>query len=200
MPEWIVEWVLRHTLPFLLLVMLVRWVLRPAFGKRGVVEVLMVNAIGDMASHAAFEEGHPLTSGLGAVALWVLFGGLIAWVVSKSARVGAFLGYFPEPVEVIRDGTVNKEAMGHLRMSRGDLSSELRKQGVEDASQVELAMVEPDGALAVRQSNSTGAELQRLVAEIAALRAEVAALRRSSSAGCDVLSIERSPSGGETRL
>lgn len=178
----VLEWILRHTLPFLVLILLVRWVLRPGFGKRGVVEVLMVNAIGDMASHAAFEEGHPLPSGLGAVAIWLLFGGLVAWVASRSPKVGGFLGYFPEAVEVVCDGAPNPRAMRRLRMNRGDLASELRKQGVTDVSQVELAMVEPDGTLAVRQADTTSTELKRLADEIAALRAEVAALRGDSPA------------------
>jgi uncharacterized membrane protein YcaP (DUF421 family) len=173
----VIEWLLRHTLPFLLMVLMVRWVLRPRFGKRGVVEVLVINAIGDMASHAAFEEGHPLLSGIGAVGLWVIYGAVLAWLVYRSRHVGGFVGYFPYTETVVQDGAVDAAAMSRLRMSRRELDFELRKQGFSDVSQVTSAWVEPDGALSVRPAQSTTAEIRRMAEEVQALRAELAALR-----------------------
>jgi uncharacterized membrane protein YcaP (DUF421 family) len=173
----VIVWLLRHTLPFLLLVLMVRWVLRPRFGKRGVVEVLVINAIGDMASHAAFAEGHPLLSGLGAVGLWVMYGAVLAWLVYRSRRVGGFVGYFPCTETVVHDGAVDAAAMSRLRMSRRELDFELRKQGLSDVSQVTSAWVEPDGSLSVRPAQGTTEEIRRMTEELRAMRAELAALR-----------------------
>lgn len=68
----VADWLLHNLAPFLVLALMVRWVMRPRFGKRGPVEILMLNAVGDLASHAAFEEQHPQLRGVGSVALWLM--------------------------------------------------------------------------------------------------------------------------------
>ncbi|HYF90858.1 MAG TPA: YetF domain-containing protein [Symbiobacteriaceae bacterium] len=173
------EWLLRHTLPFLLIVLLVRWLVWPRFGKNGVVELLLINAVGDLAAHAAFEEQHPLLSGLGGILLWLLMVAGMGAVISRSRAARRWLGYFDQPVEIVRDGRTDDEAMRSQRVSREELESELRQQSLHDLAGVRSVTVEPDGAMAVSPGGQdTGQELRRLADELAALRLEIQELRK----------------------
>lgn len=172
-----VRWLMHNTLPFLLMIVLARWLVRQRFGKRGVVELFMVNAVGDLAAHAAFEQDHPIYAGLGAILLWLAMAAAVAIAFGRSKSVAGWLGYFPEPVEVVNNGTADQKSMRHLRMSMDELESELRKQGISDLNQVRSARVEPDGAVVVVRKESDAENLRRIAEELAALRAEVAKLR-----------------------
>lgn len=176
-----VDWLIRHTVPYALIVFLVRWMIRPRFGKRGVVEAFLINAVGDLVAHAAFEEQHPMLPGLGGIVLWMAFVAMTGYIISRNRTVGMFLGYHQDAVEIVRDGVVDEAGMRRSRVSRVELTSELRKQGVTDLGQVRSVMVEPDGGMSILQKDATAQNLQMVLEELKALRAEVERLSVTAS-------------------
>ncbi|HWI66234.1 MAG TPA: YetF domain-containing protein [Symbiobacteriaceae bacterium] len=176
-----VEWLIRHTMPYLLLVVLVRWLVRPRFGKRGVVEIFLVNAVGDLVAHAAFEEQHPMIPGLGGIVLWLVFAAVTGYIISRNHKARTWLGYYEQPVEIVRDGVADSETMHKYRVSMVELASELRKQGITDLEQVESVMVEPDGAMAILKRDRNAQDLRQVLDELKALRTEVERLRLAAS-------------------
>jgi uncharacterized membrane protein YcaP (DUF421 family) len=80
----LLEWLVRNLMPLILLLLLGR--LAPKrLGKLNVTEVFLINAVGDLAAHAVFGEDHPLLSGLGSVALWLLVVAVGAAVARRSS-------------------------------------------------------------------------------------------------------------------
>lgn len=70
-----------------------------------------------------------------------------------------------KPVEVIRDGKVDREALRSLRMSLDDLLEDLRLEGVFDLRQVAFAQVETNGQLSVLQREGGPGPFYLLVAD-----------------------------------
>lgn len=70
-----------------------------------------------------------------------------------------------KPVEVIRNGTVDREALRSLRMSLDDLMEDLRLEGVFDLRQVVFAQVETNGRLSVLQQDGGAGPFYLLVAD-----------------------------------
>ena len=176
----VVEWLLRNTLPFVIIAVLTRWILPPRLGKNGVVEVLFLNTIGDLVAHAAFEEQHSIATGIASIALWVLFAGAAGYLYRLAPGAGRLVGYFGESVTVVRNGRPEQGGLRRTRTATPELESELRKQGVSQIEQVQSATLEPDGSIAVVQKNGTAARLERVEALLAALQAEIGELRRKS--------------------
>jgi uncharacterized membrane protein YcaP (DUF421 family) len=168
-----VEWLLRTLLPFVVMVLVVHWLLRPRFGKRGVVELLILNALGDLAAHAAFEKQHPLVSGLGILCVWILLAAGAAYAFSRGPGAGRLFGYYSESVEIVRAGVPDVKAMNRLGVCLAEVESELRKQGIQGMAQVASARVEPDGSMAIRQIDDTASRLDQIARQLEALSAQV---------------------------
>lgn len=178
--SYMAEWLLRNTAPFVVIVVLTRWVLPPRLGKNGVVEVLFLNAIGDLVAHAAFEEQHPLVTGLGSIALWVLLAAAVGYLYRRGPGAGRWVGYFGDSVPVVQNGRPEEAGLRRARAGMAAVESELRKQGISKVEQVRSATVEPDGSIAVVQENGTAERLDRIEALLTALRAEVGDLRQKT--------------------
>ena len=82
----------------------------------------------------------------------------LKWVPLRRALSG-------KPVEVIRDGKVDRKALCSLRMNLDDLMEDLRLEGVFDLRQVAFAQVETNGRLSVLLRNEGPGPFYLLVAD-----------------------------------
>lgn len=103
--------------------------------------------------------GHGLVPVFTLIAAEVLISALtLKWVPLRHILSG-------KPVEVIRDGTVDRKALRSLRMSLDDLMEDLRLEGVFDLRQVVFAQVETNGRLSVLQQDGGPGPFYLLVAD-----------------------------------
>jgi len=54
-----------------------------------------------------------------------------------------------EPLEVIRNGEINKEHLRRELMTEDELMSQLRQKGVDDTKRVKRGVIEGDGSVSV---------------------------------------------------
>jgi uncharacterized membrane protein YcaP (DUF421 family) len=82
------------------------------------------------------------------------------------------------PTEVIRDGTVDHKALIRLGVTTAELNLALRRQGSDDAAEVEYAALEPEGEIVVTlkpgERSATRDDLATAVAELKSLIAAIA--------------------------
>ncbi|MDP9341879.1 MAG: DUF421 domain-containing protein [Actinomycetota bacterium] len=88
-----------------------------------------------------------------------LLGGMIGAAVLLSANFGLAYAVFRnrsvqrvvtgQPRVLIRDGSVQEEALAAERLTEQDLLITVRNQGLEDFSKVHLAISEPNGTISV---------------------------------------------------
>src|SRR6185295_4084542 len=68
----------------------------------------------------------------------------------------------PSPLPVIRDGKILRRNMQREFITKEELDSQLRQQEIDDVSEVELAFIEPDGAMSiVRKGEGKSGKPQR---------------------------------------
>lgn len=147
----LVEIVLRGTLVYLLLFLLMR-VLRREAGALGISDLLVVVLIADAAQNAMSSDYKSITEGA------VLVGTIIAWDYSLD-----WLGYRfpafgrvlrPAPLPLVKDGSALRRNMRKEMVSMEELMSQLRQEGVEHLSEVKRCYLEGDGHISVIKKDS----------------------------------------------
>ena len=84
---------------------------------------------------------------LGVSVLIVGLHGVLAHLTIRS-KVLAFLVKRP-PIPLVRNGRMDRKAMGMEGVDEGDVATSLREHGMTDIAEVELAMLERDGKISV---------------------------------------------------
>jgi uncharacterized membrane protein YcaP (DUF421 family) len=150
------ELFIRTTVIYLGLVLALRIVGRREVGSLELTDLLMIVLIADGVQNGMAGD---YTSVSGAV---IIAGTLIGWnyalswltYVSPHAR--SLL--LPEPLLLIEEGRYQRRNMRREMVTHGELESLLRNQGIEDASAVKAARLEPNGELSVIRAEPGGAD------------------------------------------
>jgi uncharacterized membrane protein YcaP (DUF421 family) len=95
----------------------------------------------------------------GAILIATIFGWnwLLDWLAFRSRRVHRLL--HPPPLDLVRDGTVNRRNLRKEMMTMSDLAEQLREHGVENIAEVKRCFLEADGHLSVIKAD--GADTKR---------------------------------------
>ncbi len=143
----ILELVLRGTVTFLALMLLMRLVGQRESGGLGLTDLLLVVLVVDASSAGLTGEASSIGDGL------VLVVTLLCWSVALDAvgyrwpRVGRVLKARPKPL--IRDGELDRRVMRREFMTYDEVMSQLRLHGIEDVARVRRAYLEPNGMVSV---------------------------------------------------
>lgn len=164
MPQWDdmfsattppLEVVLRATILYLALVVMMRVVGQRESGGLTVTDLLVVILVGEAATHSMSTDYLSIPEALLMVAT------LLSWSVALDAaayrfpRLGRLLKARPRPL--IEDGKVNQRALRREFLTRDELDAQLRLQGIGDAGQVARAYLEPNGMISVfRRDGDSG--------------------------------------------
>ena len=110
-------------------------------------EIVVTLMISDLAVIPMQDSGAPLLRGIIPIFTLVVMEVLMSFVVLKSKKSRAmFVG---RPSVVIRNGKPCMEELTNLRFSLEDLKEEVRKQGIKDIKDVDIAILETDGGFSV---------------------------------------------------
>jgi len=143
----IAEIIVRGTLMYLGLFVILRFMARRQSGHFGPADLLVIVLIADAAQNALGKEYQSVTEGLVLVVTIVAWEYLIDWL---AYRFSALRPYLRAPsLTLIRDGRIVDEAMRKEMISSDELASQLRQQQVENISEVKLAKLEGDGRLSL---------------------------------------------------
>jgi len=143
----IAETILRGSLVYLILFVLLRVLLKRQAGNIGVNDLLVVVLLADASGNAMAEDYKSITNGI------VLVATIIGWSYFLN-----FLGYHfyriqrfrnPPPLALVKNGKMLVENMGKELLTQDELMSQLRQQGVGSLKEVKLAFMEGDGHISV---------------------------------------------------
>lgn len=148
------ELVLRGTLMFWLILILLRLGGRRDIGSVGTADILLVVIIADAASNGMSADYKSVAEGA------VLVTTLVFW----SVAVDRLCYFFPlidrllEPrrIVLIKDGQVQRRGMRKEYVTMEELESELRKNGVDAVDKVWRAYMEATGEISVLTYDGTG--------------------------------------------
>ena len=139
--------VIRTILLYLLLMIAMRLMGKRQLGELQPSELVVTLLLSDLAAVPMQENGLPLLNGVLPILVLVslellLSGAMLKWPPVAKLVAGS-------PVTIIRDGTLDYQALKRLRMTVEDLDESLRQQDVFDIRQVQYAIAETNGHISV---------------------------------------------------
>ena len=142
-----VELIVRGSLVYLFLFAVFRVVLRRNVGSIGVADVLFIVIVADASQNAMAGEYRTVADGMVLVSTLVAWNVLIDQVGYRFPRLGKLLE--PQPLLVVRNGRMLQANMQKEWLSRSELMSKLREQGIDKVAEVHRARMEGDGSISV---------------------------------------------------
>ncbi|MFC4638991.1 DUF421 domain-containing protein [Deinococcus hohokamensis] len=142
-PLFLLEIVVRTTLIFLWLIVLLRVTGKRSLAQLSTLELAIVIGLGSAAGDPMFYPEVPLLHAMLVLTLVVLLQRLTAHLVIRSETVETLLE--GTPVELVRDGVIRLSALQATRLSHEDLFERLRGMGVRQLGEVQRAYFEQDG-------------------------------------------------------
>jgi len=141
------EIILRGSVMYLSLVILLRIVLKRQTGTLGMTDLLLITLLADASQNAMAGEYKSLPDGIVLVATIIGWNYAFDWLSVKSAWFERLIE--PPPLPLIKRGKLLRRNMRRELITEAELLGKLREQGVEDVSKVKQANIESDGQISV---------------------------------------------------
>lgn len=143
----LVEIVLRGIVTYLSILVILRGLLKRQTGGMGMADLLVIVLIADAAQNAMAGEYRSITEGVVLVITIVGCSLVLDWVAYHVPVIARIL--HPPPLALIENGQINRRHLRQELITRDELMSELRLQGIEDVTEVKRACVESDGQISI---------------------------------------------------
>jgi uncharacterized membrane protein YcaP (DUF421 family) len=143
------ELLVRGTLMYWFLFLVLRFILRRDTGNAGISDILFVVLLGDAAQNGMIGDGETVGDAV------LLISVLVAWNYLLD-----FLGYHvrffewltdPPPICLIRDGRLLRRNMRREHLTDTEIEAKLRGEGIDDVRKVKRMFLESDGSFSVLQ-------------------------------------------------
>jgi uncharacterized membrane protein YcaP (DUF421 family) len=144
--ESILEVVIRGTIMYLGMYFILR-IFRRQSGSIGVADLLVIVVIADAAQNGMAGKSESITEALLLIVTIVLWDFFLDWLGFKSTFVARFLT--PKPLLLIENGKFIKKNLDKEFLTVDEVYSQLREQGLEDASKVKQCYLESNGHFSV---------------------------------------------------
>ena len=143
------EIILRGSVMYLALTILLRIVLKRQTGTLGMTDLLLITLLADASQNAMAGEYRSLPDGIVLVATIIFWNYFFDWLTVKSEWFERLIE--PPPLPLVKRGKLLRRNMRRELITEAELLGKLREQGVEDLSKVKLANIESDGQISLIQ-------------------------------------------------
>jgi uncharacterized membrane protein YcaP (DUF421 family) len=141
------ELVLRGTVMYLAIFVMLRVVLRRQVGGIGTADVIVIVLIAEVSGTAIAPTEQSVVEGAILVATVLFWSYVIEWLQS---RLPGFERLTREPkLKLVENGRMLHQNMRREFVTREELMAQLREQGLEDCGKVKAAYMEADGSISV---------------------------------------------------
>jgi uncharacterized membrane protein YcaP (DUF421 family) len=155
----LVELLFRGTVMYLFLFTLLRVLVGRRIGALSLTDLLVVVLIADAAQNGMASEYRSLPEGIVLCATIVMWSYLFDRLAYQYAWFRRLVE--PRPLPLIRDGKIQRQNMRQELITRDELMSHLRENGVENLSEVKEAFLEPDGQFSIIKIEKDDGDEQR---------------------------------------
>lgn len=143
----LLEIVIRGTVMYLALFVVLRIVLNRQSGAVGITDLLVVVLLADAAQNGLADDYTSLSDGVLLVLTIIFWSYLLDWLGFHFPWFQRFLR--PPALKLVERGAPLRENLKKELITDDELRSSLREQGIEDLSEVEAAYMEGDGRISV---------------------------------------------------
>jgi uncharacterized membrane protein YcaP (DUF421 family) len=141
------EIILRGSIVYLALYIMLRVVLKRQSGSTGITDLLVIVLIADAAQNAMSAGYSSITDGLILVATIIGWSYLLDFLAFRFPWLARLIQ--PSPLPLVRNGDMIRRNMRRELITEEELRSQLRQQGIDDMAKVKAAFMEPDGQVSV---------------------------------------------------
>ncbi|HVK11160.1 MAG TPA: YetF domain-containing protein [Gemmataceae bacterium] len=141
------ESVVRGTVVYFAVLVLMRVLPKRAIGSVGLSDILVLVLISECVSQALNANSPSVVNGVVTVVTLLVWDFALDWAGYRSVWVRKALEH--QPVPLVRDGRTIDDKLRAERITKDELLSQLRLNGVEAVGQVKTATLEPDGTVSV---------------------------------------------------
>lgn len=140
----LVEAVLRGTVIYFVLLVLLRVIPRRTVGSVGMMDLVVVVLIAEAAGKSMGEYA-TITDGVVIVATLLAWSYVLNWLTYHVPAIEKLVS--PPALPVVRDGRLLRRNMRTEYLTEDELLGQMRLEGIEDLSQVKAAYVESEGTI-----------------------------------------------------
>ncbi|SHJ84267.1 Protein of unknown function [Aureimonas altamirensis DSM 21988] len=135
--------VLRATVMFAILFLLLRLLGKRELGQMTPFEFVVLVVMGDLIQQGVTHNDFSLTGAMLAIVTFAFWGLVLSWVTYLFPRAEKLLD--GEPRIVIRDGSLIEDNLRRDRVTRAEVESEMRQAGIASMEEVAWGILEPQG-------------------------------------------------------
>lgn len=146
----LIEIILRGSVMYLALFILLRIILKRQSGTLGISDLLLITLLADASQNGMAGEYKSLPNGIVLVVTIVFWDYALDWLSYKSSRFQRLVE--SPPILLIKNGQLLRKNMRKELITDADLMMQLREQGISDISKVKEAHIESDGQISVVES------------------------------------------------
>lgn len=152
----VIEIIVRGTVMYLALIILMRFILKRQAGGMETGDLLLVILIADASQNGMAGDYKTVPDGIILVATLMFWNFFLDWLSYRFPRFERLMN--AQPLALIRDGKILPNHMRKEFITRAELMSQLREQGIDSISKVKRAYMEPDGKLSVIECEDASGE------------------------------------------
>ena len=143
----VLEIILRGSLMYIALFILLRVILKRQSGTLGITDLLLITLLADASQNAMTGEYQSIPSGIVLVCTIIFWNYAFDWLSFKSDWFSRLIE--PPPLPLVQNGRLLRRNMQRELIKEDELLMQLREQGIEDISKVKAAFIESDGRISV---------------------------------------------------
>jgi uncharacterized membrane protein YcaP (DUF421 family) len=141
------EVVVRGTVVYVCLVLLLRVILKRQAGKVALSDLLVVAVVGGISRNPMVRDAYSVVDGLLVISVDLFWSYAMDWLSYYVPLIHKVL--HPQPVLLLRDGLLLKDNLQRELITDSQMHCQLRKSGVLDPALVAEAWMEADGQISV---------------------------------------------------
>jgi uncharacterized membrane protein YcaP (DUF421 family) len=143
----ILEIVIRGSVTYLGVIVLLRFVLKRESGALSLTDVLMVVLLGDASQNAMAHDHQSIADGILLVSTILFWNYSLDWLGYRFLIFERFIN--PPPLPLVKNGKMLWKNMRRELITETELMSQVRAAGIQDVGDVRLAVMESDGHISV---------------------------------------------------
>lgn len=176
--------ILRTVVVYLVILILLRVAGKRLLAQMDSLDLIVVLLLSNVVQNAIIGPDNSVLGAVVGSVVLIGFDWVLSWLSDHNSKIQrVFEGDY---TTVITDGCANKRALSRLGIDDRELAFALRRQGVDDVSQVEHASIETNGSILLElKLGERSATKDDLAAAVAELKALIAASQRPSGAGAE---------------
>ncbi|HEY8218688.1 MAG TPA: YetF domain-containing protein [Methylobacter sp.] len=147
----LIEIVLRGSVMYLALFILLRIILKRQSGTLGITDLLLITLLADASQNGMAGSYKSLPNGIVLVATIIFWDFALDWLSYKSPGFQRLIE--PPPLLLVKNGQLLRRNMRKELITEEDLMMQLREQGISEISKVKEAHIESDGHISVVESD-----------------------------------------------